>query len=38
MVDAFLELQDDFKAIAEKYADSDEDLAKKADYLKNASK
>ncbi|MEN9757485.1 MAG: hypothetical protein RL755_1672 [Pseudomonadota bacterium] len=38
MVDAFLELQDDFKAIAAKYADSDEDLAKKADYLKNASK
>jgi putative two-component system response regulator len=38
MVDAFLELQDDFKAIAAKYADSDEDLAKKADYLKNATK
>lgn len=38
MVDAFIELQNDFKAVAEKYADSDEDLAKKADYLKNATK
>ena len=38
MVDAFLELQNDFKAVAEKYADSDEDLARKAEYLKNASK
>lgn len=32
IVDAFLMLQDDFKRIAEKYVDSDEDLAKKGDF------
>jgi putative two-component system response regulator len=33
MVDAFLELQDEFKAIAERYVDSDADMAKKIDYF-----
>lgn len=33
MVDAFLELQEQFKAIAAQYADSDADIAKKIDYL-----
>lgn len=36
VTDAFLELQDDFIAIAAKFWDSDADLAKKAEYLKNA--
>ncbi len=36
ITDAFLELQDDFIAIAAKFWDSDADLAKKAEYLKNA--
>jgi putative two-component system response regulator len=33
MVDAFLAIQDEFQAIAGRYADSDHDLAQKADYL-----
>ena len=33
IVDAFLELQDEFRAIAAKYADSDQDMSKKAEYL-----
>ncbi|MFI3217171.1 MAG: two-component system response regulator [Methylococcales bacterium] len=36
ITDAFLALQDDFIAIAAKFWDSDADLAKKAEYLKNA--
>lgn len=36
MVDAFLELQDEFRAIALRYADSDEEMAKKAEYLLQA--
>ncbi len=33
IVDAFLELQDEFKAIALRFADSDHDIAKKAHHL-----
>ncbi len=33
MVDAFLELQDDFRAIAKRYADSDADMDKKKEQL-----
>jgi putative two-component system response regulator len=33
LVEAFLELQDEFKSIAERYADTDSDIAKKAEYL-----
>ena len=33
MVDAFLELQEEFKAVAAHYVDSDEDMAKKIDYM-----
>jgi putative two-component system response regulator len=33
MVEAFLELLNEFRTIAERYADSDADIAKKADYL-----
>ena len=33
MVDAFLELQDEFRAIARRYADSDEDMEKKKEQL-----
>lgn len=33
MVDAFIELQDEFKLIAATYADSDEDIDKKAEYM-----
>jgi putative two-component system response regulator len=36
IADAFLELQDEFIAIAAKFWDSDADLAKKAEYFKNA--
>jgi len=36
ITDAFLALQEDFIAIAAKFWDSDSDLAKKAEYLKNA--
>jgi putative two-component system response regulator len=33
MVDAFLEIQDEFRAIAARYADSDADMNRKKDYL-----
>lgn len=33
IVDAFLELQEKFREIAIRFADSDEDIAKKADYI-----
>jgi hypothetical protein len=36
MVDAFLELQDEFQAIAARYADTDLDMKKKSDYLDQA--
>ncbi len=36
MVDAFIEIQDEFAAIAERYADSDSDLQKKIDYMAKA--
>ena len=36
MVDAFLDLQDEFRAIAKKYADSDRDMEKKKEYLEQA--
>jgi putative two-component system response regulator len=36
IVDAFIELQDEFKAIAARFVDSDEDIAKKIDYLEMA--
>lgn len=36
MVDAFLELQEEFQAIAEHYKDSDSDIGKKVDYLEQA--
>ncbi|OAN51255.1 two-component system response regulator [Paramagnetospirillum marisnigri] len=36
MVDAFMEIQDEFRAIAAKYADSDMDLAKKKEFLDQA--
>ena len=36
MVDAFIELQDEFKRIAATYADSDKDMDKKAEYLELA--
>jgi putative two-component system response regulator len=36
MVDAFIEIQDDFNAVARQYADTDLDLQKKIEYLANA--
>ena len=36
MVDAFLELQNEFQAIAARYVDTDTDMAKKAEYLQNS--
>ncbi len=36
MVDAFLELEQEFKKIADAYADSDEDMHKKVEYLEKA--
>lgn len=33
MVDAFIELQNEFKAIAARFVDSDTDIAKKAEYM-----
>ena len=36
MVDAFIEIQDEFLAIAQQYADSDSDFQKKIDYMANA--
>lgn len=36
MVDAFLELEQEFKKIADAYADSDDDMHKKVDYLEKA--
>jgi putative two-component system response regulator len=36
MVDSFMELQEEFRAIAERYVDSDSDMAKKVKYLEQA--
>ncbi len=36
MVDVFIEIQDDFHAIAERFADTEQDMQKKIDYLANA--
>ena len=36
MVDAFLAIAEEFRAIAERYADADSDLQKKADYRREA--
>ena len=36
MVDAFIEIQDEFQAIAERYADTDLDFQKKIDYMAKA--
>jgi putative two-component system response regulator len=36
MVDAFLDIQEEFRTIAGRYADSDSDLQKKAEYLTQA--
>ena len=36
IVDAFLEIQEEFRAIASRYADSDDDMASKAEYLARA--
>ncbi|MFM2276095.1 MAG: hypothetical protein RL211_1967 [Pseudomonadota bacterium] len=36
MVDAFIEIQDEFHAIAQHYADTDADLQKKIEYMANA--
>jgi putative two-component system response regulator len=33
MVDAFVELQEEFRAIAKRYADSDQDMEKKKEQL-----
>jgi putative two-component system response regulator len=33
MVDAFVEIQEDFRAIAKRYGDSDDDMAKKKNQL-----
>ncbi|MDZ4200761.1 MAG: two-component system response regulator [Gallionella sp.] len=37
MVDAFIEIQEAFRAIAVRYGDSDEDMQQKADYLEQAT-
>lgn len=37
MVDAFLELHEEFRAIAQRFSDSDEDMQTKADYLAKAT-
>ncbi len=36
MVDAFIEIQDEFAAIAQRYADTDDDMQKKMEYMANA--
>lgn len=36
MVDAFIEIQDEFQAIARRFADTDEDMQKKIEYMANA--
>jgi putative two-component system response regulator len=36
MVDCFIEIQDEFHAIAQRYPDSDDDMQKKIEYMANA--
>ena len=36
MVDAFIEIQDDFQAVAQRYPDTDQDMQKKMEYMANA--
>jgi putative two-component system response regulator len=36
MVDAFIEIQDDFAAIAQRYADTEDDMQRKIEYMANA--
>ena len=36
MVDAFIGIQDEFQAIAERFADSDSNMQKKMEYMANA--
>ena len=36
MVDAFIEIQDEFAAIAQRYADTDQDMQNKMEYMANA--
>jgi putative two-component system response regulator len=36
MVDAFIEIQDEFQAIAQRFADTDHDMQKKIEYMANA--
>lgn len=36
LVDAFIEIQDEFQAIAERYADTEQDMQKKIEYMANA--
>ena len=36
MVDAFIEIQDEFQAIAQRYADTDQDMQNKIEYMANA--
>ena len=36
MVDAFIEVQDEFAAVAERFADTEEDMQRKIEYLANA--
>lgn len=36
MVDAFIEIQDEFQVIAQRYADTEQDMQKKIEYMANA--
>lgn len=36
LVDAFIEIQDQFQAIAQRYSDTDDDMQKKIEYMANA--
>lgn len=36
MVDAFVEIQDDFQAVAQRFPDTDQDMQKKMEYMANA--
>jgi putative two-component system response regulator len=36
VLDAFLQVQDDFRAIAQRHADTDADMQQKIEYLANA--
>lgn len=36
LVDAFIEIQDEFEAIAQRYADTEQDMQKKIEYMANA--